>query len=109
MADVATGTGVWLFEVAREAPSTVQFDGFDISDEQFPHSSLLPENIRFHLQDATKEPPESMCGKYDVVHVRLLMAVIENNDPSIVLKHCKKLLSMNYIRYKIRPYPSDVK
>lgn len=94
VADIATGTGIWPCEVARQAPSSVQFDGFDISDAQFPHPTFLPKNVTLSKLDATLDPPESLYGKYDVVHIRLLMAVVENNDPMPWLDHCTKLLSM---------------
>jgi len=36
-------------------------------------------------------PPERLWGIYDVVHVRLLFAVIDG-DPTAVVEHCLKLL-----------------
>jgi ubiquinone/menaquinone biosynthesis C-methylase UbiE len=36
IADIATGTGIWLTEAARGFPESWQFDGFDISSAQFP-------------------------------------------------------------------------
>jgi len=93
VADVAAGTGIWISELARNTPySSVAFDGFDISSEQFPHPSCLPANVTMSVLDAMKPPPEHLCGIYDIVHVRLLLAVVDNNDPTPVLQHCLKLL-----------------
>jgi len=92
VADVATGTGLWLCDLAKHAPLSAQLDGFDISGDQFPHSSCLPQNVTLRKLDATTSPPDALCGVYDVVHVRLLFGVIKHNDPTAVLKHCIKLL-----------------
>ncbi|OKL60837.1 hypothetical protein UA08_03756 [Talaromyces atroroseus] len=93
VADVATGTGIWLNELSKYVPSSAQLDGFDLSTDQFPHISCLPSNVRLQIWDATQEPPESMVGVYDVVHIRLIEFAIEDNDPSIILRNCRKLLS----------------
>lgn len=92
VADVATGTGLWLCELAKNAPSSAQFDGFDISTNQFPHPSCLPKNVTLRQLDARSSAPDALCGKYHVVHVRLLFAVIDGNDPTPILNHCIKLL-----------------
>lgn len=93
VAEVATGTGLWLCELAKNAPSSAHFDGFDISTDQFPHPDSLPRNVALYQLDARSSPPEALCGKYDVVHVRLLFSVIDGNDPTNILSHCIKLLS----------------
>lgn len=71
----------------------MQLDGFDVSGEQFPVPEYLPNNVRLYEQDAMKEPPQELQGQYDVVHVRLFLAVITGEDPGTVLGTCYKLLS----------------
>ena len=44
--------------------------------------------------DASKEPPEHLVGKYDIVHLRLFLIVVNENDPKPFLNHCMRLLSM---------------
>ena len=92
IADVATGSGIWLYELAELLPSA-QLDGFDVCADQFPHSNSLSENVRLRVVDAKNNPPEELYGVYDVVHVRLLLAVIDGDDPGPVLRHCLALLS----------------
>ncbi|MCJ1404697.1 hypothetical protein MMC11_007923 [Xylographa trunciseda] len=92
VADVGTGTGIWLCDLTKHVPLSSQLDGFDISSDQFPHSSCLPQNVTLRKLDAMSSPPDTLCGMYDVVHVRLLFGVIKQNDPTPVLKHCMKLL-----------------
>jgi hypothetical protein len=71
----------------------VEFHGFDISSEQFPHERGLGRGVKLGVMDAMKDPGEEWWGVYDVVHVRLLMVVVEGGGPGAVLNHCLKLLS----------------
>ncbi|UKZ73017.1 hypothetical protein TrVFT333_000656 [Trichoderma virens FT-333] len=43
IAEIGTGTGIWLLDVSSQVPPTVQLNGFDISEEQFPAQSTLPK------------------------------------------------------------------
>ncbi|KAL7940783.1 S-adenosyl-L-methionine-dependent methyltransferase [Trichoderma barbatum] len=92
IADVGTGTGVWLLDVATQVPSTVQLDGFDISDEQFPHKSNVPENVNFRITDALSKVPDDLVGQYDVVHIRFLGPIIKGGDTEGVIQHAIQLL-----------------
>ena len=55
-------------------------------------SRHCPKNVTFHTLDATKPPPDEFKGRYDVVHLRLVQAVVQNNDPDHLINHCKDLL-----------------
>jgi hypothetical protein len=79
--------------VASELPPTIFLDGFDISDYQFPHKSLLPSNIKLAIMDSFGEVPKELVGKYDVVHMRLWCCVITGGDPSQLILHAITLLS----------------
>ncbi|KAJ5663571.1 hypothetical protein N7507_004302 [Penicillium longicatenatum] len=48
IADVGTGTGIWLSDLADALPKTCQLDGFDLSDAMFPSKDALPANVTFH-------------------------------------------------------------
>ncbi|KAL9119521.1 MAG: hypothetical protein Q9187_003926 [Circinaria calcarea] len=93
IADVGTGTGIFLLDLAKRLPPTAHLDGFDISGSQFTPETFLPKNISMQVMDAMSEPPEHLLGKYDIVHLRLLLIVVNNNDPMPILRHCLKLLS----------------
>ncbi|KAI6861757.1 hypothetical protein KC338_g6475 [Hortaea werneckii] len=73
IAEVATGTGIWLRSLAASSQSSPgwKYTGFDISPEQFPPDPDR-KGIGFRVLDILKPPPEEEKGKYDVVHVRLL-------------------------------------
>ncbi|KAL9610246.1 MAG: hypothetical protein Q9167_005042 [Letrouitia subvulpina] len=83
VADVATGTGVWLRQLANDpalpkpADDRIQrFVGFDISPQQFPpRESLLP-HITFVVHDIVNPFPPEYHEKFDLVNVRLVSYAI---------------------------------
>ena len=91
IADVATGTGAWLLEVARENP-TAQCDGFDISLDQAPPTAWLPSSVSLRKWDLYEPPPAELIRAYDIVHVRLLGIVVRDKDPVPILKNMAMLL-----------------
>ena len=112
IADVGTGTGwvspaslafstptdpvgsIWLHDLYRKIPNA-QFHGFDISSEQYPAPGFVPPNLSLRHLDILKEIPSEHLEKYDVVHVRLLVQVVNQagGDPRPVLRNLIKLLS----------------
>ncbi|KAI1368600.1 hypothetical protein F5Y08DRAFT_247748 [Xylaria arbuscula] len=92
VADVATGNGIWLHDLARHAPPSAEFHGFDISLDQVGHQTWLPANIHMHTWNLFEEPPPQFREYFDVVHVRLITVVIKNDDPLPVLTNLTKLL-----------------
>jgi hypothetical protein len=56
----------------------VQLHGFDISADQFPPS--LPQNVHLHMHDAKQPWPAEWHGRFDAVHVRLLVCAMETTD-----------------------------
>ncbi|OAL56693.1 S-adenosyl-L-methionine-dependent methyltransferase [Pyrenochaeta sp. DS3sAY3a] len=73
IADVATGTGIWLSDLAKASPSTYTFSGFDISDDQFLAADSLPPNVSLGFLDFKKPIPESLRGTFDLVNIRLII------------------------------------
>ncbi|KAG6993905.1 hypothetical protein G7Y79_00049g084650 [Physcia stellaris] len=92
LADVGTGTGMWLLDFARQYPRSVQLDGLDISLDQVPHPDWLPSNVSFHEYSVYDEPRADLKEKYDIIHVRHLLLVVKQNDPSPVLDNVLKML-----------------
>jgi hypothetical protein len=72
------------------------YHGFDISDAQFPADI----NASFSLQDCLKPFPVEHHGRYDLVHVRLLVAAIKSVDFKLIVANLKPLLSKSLL------YPS---
>lgn len=56
------------------------------------------------------EPPQHLWGTYDIVHIRLFLAVVDNNDPTQILDHCYKLLKPGgYLQWdEYDPFAADV-
>ncbi|KAL4735037.1 hypothetical protein BDV11DRAFT_196930 [Aspergillus similis] len=82
VADVATGTGIWLSDVrkllvdrAGERPR--YFHGFDISAAQFPPAV---EGIELTVQDIFKPFPVEHHNRYDLVNVRLLVLAFSESE-----------------------------
>ncbi|KAM0139412.1 hypothetical protein ACHAP3_003182 [Botrytis cinerea] len=74
-----------LAKELAESKTNAQLDGFDISTSQYPHSALLPSNVKLDVMDIFKPVPERLKGQYDVVHIGLLCVVIPGGDPRYVL------------------------
>ena len=91
IADVATGTGVWLLDLARQLPGR-QLEGFDISLAQCPPIAWLPGDISLQAWDMFTEPPKELIGKFDIVHLRLLLLVVRDNDPAPIIANAAKML-----------------
>jgi SAM-dependent methyltransferase len=89
--DIATGTAIWPLDVASEYPDSA-VDGYDISLKQCPPRDFLPRIRKLGEWDIFEEPPEEMCGRYDIVHVRLVIFVVQNNDPRSIIRNLMKLL-----------------
>jgi hypothetical protein len=86
---------IWLHDLSRQFPNA-QFHGFDISGEQYPAPGFLPSNVSLRHLDILKEIPSEYVEKYDVVHARLLVQVVNQagGDPRPVIQNLLKLLSM---------------
>lgn len=92
IADVGTGTGILLLELASIAPASVHLDGYDISSAHFPPPGSYPRNVSFHIQDARIRFPLALRGVYDVVHLRLLAAGMREDDWQRVAVNALELL-----------------
>ncbi|KAI0153220.1 S-adenosyl-L-methionine-dependent methyltransferase [Xylariaceae sp. FL1272] len=79
IADMGTGTARFIIRLHPELPNAV-FEGFDISDELFPPRDSLPSGVTLSTLDLKKPFPEHMHGQYDLVHLRLLVAAMRQED-----------------------------
>ena len=92
VADIGTGTAMWLLDLAREVPSSVQLDGLDISLAQAPPEKWLPANVMLRTWNALDKVPDDLIGKYDVVHARLICLAVEDSDPRPIMRNLIKML-----------------
>ena len=93
-ADIGTGTGVWLNDLARTFPrpagSLVRLVGFDISSSKYP--SANEDGVDLVVYDFTKRFPKEYHGVFDVVHLRLLVYAIREVDVVRVVENVTELL-----------------
>lgn len=80
VADVGTGIGIWLKDLAQELHPSAQLDGFDFDTTKFPDEAQLPANVKLHFQNVLEPVPNAYRGRYDVVHVRLLMFALKREQ-----------------------------
>ncbi|KAL8837307.1 MAG: hypothetical protein Q9170_002564 [Blastenia crenularia] len=99
VADVATGTGLWLRQLAKNSPlppptegTGPNFVGFDISPQQFPPGGSLPSNVAFVVHDFGQEFPVEYHEKFDLVNVRLVSYAIQGVDLEKVVGNIIQLL-----------------
>ncbi|RAH51222.1 class I SAM-dependent methyltransferase [Aspergillus brunneoviolaceus CBS 621.78] len=84
IADIATGTGIFLRRIAPSLPDTV-LHGYDISATLYPPKSALAPNIDLRVLDAKQPIPLHLQGQYDVVHVRnISMGLMPDEWPALV-------------------------
>ncbi|KAJ5117035.1 hypothetical protein N7456_001383 [Penicillium angulare] len=92
VADVGTGTGIWLTDLSHQLPSGVRLDGLDISIESVPPKQWLPANVTFRQWDIHSDIPQDLVGVYDIIHISLLIFVIKNENVPAVMGRLLKLL-----------------
>ena len=97
VADIGTGTGVWLQETARELansqprPEGIEYKGFDISPSQLPDQNV--SGVEFVVHDAAKAFPSQYHTKFDLVHVRLLSYATRAQELSLVVENIVQIMS----------------
>jgi len=93
VADVATGTGIWLLDLRSQLdPSTeTELVGFDTDIMQSGPKEWLPKNFSLREWSIFADVPDDLVGTFDIVNVRLICFVIEE-DPAPVLRNLTKLL-----------------
>jgi 2-polyprenyl-3-methyl-5-hydroxy-6-metoxy-1,4-benzoquinol methylase len=114
VADVACGNGVWSLDMAQQFPQA-RITGIDISPQQFPVPSTWPANVSMELHDIFHPMPQRYVGRFDVVHVRLIMAAVYWQDKDWVIHNILNLLRPGgWIQWTDAPVPllqatSDIK
>ena len=64
IADVGTGTVIWLLDLADSLPLSTQLHGFDINLTQCPPKPWLPANVQMRTLDIYDEVLEDLCEQY---------------------------------------------
>ncbi|KAI0131210.1 hypothetical protein F4814DRAFT_445352 [Daldinia grandis] len=91
IADIATVTGRFLLRV-RELYPNATLEGLDISPALFPPKSRLSSNVALTLLDIKQPVPEELHSKFDVVHVRMIVAGMLPNDWASAVDNLTRML-----------------
>jgi hypothetical protein len=92
IADVGTGTGIWLKDLAEQLPQDAQLDGYDFDVSKFPPPSSLPRNVKLGFGNVLEPFPEAIRGRYDVVHARFLVFALKSEQWKVAAGHLRSLL-----------------
>ncbi|KAI1075742.1 S-adenosyl-L-methionine-dependent methyltransferase [Whalleya microplaca] len=85
VADVGTGTGIWLRDVGARLPKSVQLEGLDISFKAAPPPEWLSSNVRLRYWNIREPVPDELLGAYDIVHIRNFSFVLKDDEIDSVL------------------------
>ncbi|TFK39535.1 S-adenosyl-L-methionine-dependent methyltransferase [Crucibulum laeve] len=88
--ETGTGTGVWLLDLAKEYPGSVNLHGTDIEPNLFPKSH--PENIHFSLASVTALSRD-WDNKFNLVNQRFLVAALKKSEWPIALEELRRVLA----------------
>ncbi|MCJ1433647.1 hypothetical protein MMC27_003011 [Xylographa pallens] len=84
VADVGTGTGVWLRDIATRSAvakgKEALYVGFDISPQLFPSTETVLPDMNFNVHDITKPFPVKYHEAFDLVNIRCLSYAIRAVD-----------------------------
>lgn len=91
IADVATGTGIWLNSVAKTAPSTWSLTGLDLSDAQFPPPSSRGR-CNYETLNMLQPIPDHLKQSFDLVHIRYLILALTTGQWETIARNAFELL-----------------
>ncbi|KAI1113872.1 S-adenosyl-L-methionine-dependent methyltransferase [Nemania sp. NC0429] len=89
--DMGTGTATFLLRIHPTYPDA-SLEGYDISTALYPPPSSLSANISLGELDLKLPFPEHMHGKYDLVHVRMLILAMLPEEWEPVVRNLTTLL-----------------
>ncbi|KAK2616874.1 hypothetical protein QQS21_000252 [Conoideocrella luteorostrata] len=82
---------MWLIDVSRQLPEA-HLHGLDYNLRQAPHQTWLPPNIYMKCLNIFEDMPDDPIGKYDCVHTRLLLLVVQEKDSRPIIQNLHRLL-----------------
>lgn len=92
VADVGTGTGIWLVDLSSSLPPTARLDGYDFNTSKFRPVDARPPNVQLLESNAAEPFPAELQGQYDLVHVRLLVLGLKPSDWQPIAANLRSLL-----------------
>ncbi|KAJ8120366.1 hypothetical protein ONZ43_g2908 [Nemania bipapillata] len=90
--EIATGTAVWLSEIAKTLSPDAELVGLDFDTSKFPPPSSLASNITLRQANMFEPFPTDLLGKFDVVNVRLIIFALKDGLGTDLVKNLMTLL-----------------
>ncbi|GAP87194.2 putative methyltransferase domain-containing protein [Rosellinia necatrix] len=90
--EIATGTGVWLIEVAKTLSPDAELVGLDFDTSKFPIPAALASNITLRQANMFEPFPSDLLGRFDVVNVRLIVFALKEGQGIDLAKNLMTLL-----------------
>ena len=86
---------MWSLQLVQERPD-VNVTALDLSEALFPPDYTVPSNVTFRLWNIFDPVPAEYRGRFDVVHLRLILAASWQKDIGLVVDHMMEMLSKSH-------------
>ncbi|KAJ8131606.1 hypothetical protein O1611_g2019 [Lasiodiplodia mahajangana] len=90
--EIATGTAVWLSEIAKTLSPDAELVGLDFDTSKFPAPSSLAPNITLRQANMFEPFPSDLHGRFDVVNIRLIIFALKEGYGTNLVKNLMTLL-----------------
>ncbi|KAI3318859.1 hypothetical protein HD806DRAFT_511177 [Xylariaceae sp. AK1471] len=90
--EIATGTAIWLTEIAKTLTQDAELVGLDFDTSKFPPPSSLPPNITLRQANMYEPFPSDLLGRFDVVNVRLIIFALKKGHGTDLVRNLMTLL-----------------
>ncbi|KAK8022824.1 hypothetical protein PG993_013591 [Apiospora rasikravindrae] len=91
VADIGSGTGMWLLDAGDRLHESTQLVGLDISLDAAPPREALPPNIKLREWDINEPVPDDLLAAFDIINLRFMIFVVRKDD---VAETVGKLIQM---------------
>ncbi|KAE9397569.1 S-adenosyl-L-methionine-dependent methyltransferase [Gymnopus androsaceus JB14] len=88
----ATGTGIWLLDLAKDLPVTISLTGIDIESRLFPIHTQHSPNISL-LSHSVTDLPKSWDNKFKLINQRLLIGALTSEQWTSAIREAYRVLT----------------
>nr|OQO11427.1 hypothetical protein B0A51_17944 [Rachicladosporium sp. CCFEE 5018] len=65
----------------------------------FPAQHTLAQNVKLEILDAAADVPLEYIDAFDLIHIRLVLAAVYNNDPRPILRNMIRMLKPGVLQW----------
>ncbi len=77
--NISLPAGIWLTELAKDVPESVELIGVDIQDQLFPTPSTTASHVKFH-RNSTLSLPATWSNTFRFINQRLLVCAFTEQE-----------------------------